>query len=56
MWFTESRNAKLSDCVQRFVEHNLKKKNYFSFTIQREKEKEGGIQKQHKCITAIPFS
>ena len=39
MWFAESRNAKLSDCVQRFVKHNLKK-NYFAFTVRTEREEE----------------
>jgi hypothetical protein len=54
MWFAESRNAKLSDCVQRFVKHNLKK-TYFAFTVRTEREEGGRIRKQHKmyCCSFI---
>lgn len=52
MWFTDSRNANLSDCVQRFVKHNLKKKrkeNQVSFAVRRggteggRSRREGGV-------------
>lgn len=53
MWFTESRNAKLSDCVQRFVKHNLKKKTTFHLLYRKKQRRKEEFK--NNINVSLPF-